>query len=292
VKPHLKQICGGLALIILTAAVTIVLFKHFQTHENAQPESLQKSEVVQLREVSGEVFIVLQSRETIKMSLVDLYFVDDQHGAAVLHAPLTWTTNEMTLAKAMSDYLEEDGWSTNNTPWDKSLAVVTRSLEKARAHQGKIESTRKDAKQQEREHKANVEIAISKRDLIRLLPSYKRNKEWDANEEFRRKELVAALEAGYKDGRLELDNIRASIRVAVLDKIQSEFVNQLCKAASRSVTTDADGKFKAVIPGSSKFYILARSSRITPSGSENYLWLVPVSDEKAQRIVLSNNNQL
>jgi hypothetical protein len=46
------------------------------------------------------------------------------------------------------------------------------------------------------------------------------------------------------------------------------------------------------LPSEGKFYLLAHVIREMPAGSEEFTWLVPISNETKQRVTLANNNHI
>src|SRR5437867_2045050 len=58
--------------------------------------------------------------------------------------------------------------------------------------------------------------------------------------------------------------------------IHSELLRQLESAMMKTVTTDSDGKFAVSVPGVGKFFLYSVVSRESASGTENYVWLVPL----------------
>ena len=262
-----------------------------KTGENSETQhKVEKPQGVKTREVSGEVFITLKSRETLKLSMVDIHVVDDTMAARILQTCPRWSTNELTLASILDGLLKDEPiWTTNNATWDKYFSAVCVALHRARSRLHDLESAKAEAKAEEATHKTNVALAESNRDLLRLLPESSRRKKWAANEQYRQTELMASIDSRVKASRLSDDVWRARDRVEECARMQTQFLSELQIALAKTVTTDADGRFQTRTVGAGKLWLVALASRETANGSEEFVWVVPLADEQ-EPVSLCNNN--
>lgn len=94
--------------------------------------------------------------------------------------------------------------------------------------------------------------------------------------------------------RDKIENAKSQIRTAnALLKVcptTDDYLNSFFPTPIQTTTTDADGRFSFSYSKSKALTIFARSQRSTLNGTEKYYWLVDVPQNGDSKIFLNNNN--
>ncbi len=249
-------------------------------------------------QLSGQVFIVLENRETLKLSLVDIRLVDGKLAAGILDGRPSWPTADETslrseivrvLPKLLPDSL------TNNqnlipfslpsgAGWDKHLSALVKS---SRVIQPLIQST--DSSLSEARELTTTAQAATQDDYIRAVAGHMSP---DDRVAFIENNMKVYREISAKEGALEMLSYKLQHYSSVVDEAKSDFLKGLETATIRTVTTDVDGKFTIAIPSGEDRFIFAYVKRNTGNLQEEYMWLIPIEGGTEQTLVLANNNLL
>lgn len=87
-----------------------------------------------------------------------------------------------------------------------------------------------------------------------------------------------------------IDIQRESIWKNIHKKIKTQ--NSVRPQILSSVMTDADGKFKLSLKSKHKCSLLAFSERQVVNKTEQYLWIIPLTSESTQNVIMSNHNMI
>ncbi len=250
------------------------------------------------KELEGTVFIVTKSRENIKMGLVTVSLFDADHAKQSLRKVRDELRNRTDEIAAQSKpllvtvtNLRRD-YETNKAVYEAALDAETKSkdilIKQFNAIPGRSElydfdldapsylSALDDA------HTIQLKEAVYAELYPKLVSARKALNAAGQTAELRRTQLNKAIDAY---------NLATQPQRDLISNYQTLSFAALGTSIS-SVKTDADGKFKLMVPRSDEFVLAASASREVGSESESYLWIVVDSLGRKDRgqIFLSNDN--
>jgi hypothetical protein len=222
------------------------------------------------REVSGELFLVLKSRETLKLSLVKVFVINDQ----IANTLFLSSTNFATGGK-----------------WDFQIRSFSTDWARARKDyeimRGLYEKT--DVKASELwELRKNL---YSRRGAIYSMRyGYEKAK---ANEE--NEKLIKDATEQYNDYSSQASNYKKETeeykaKLTQIEVSRNGAFGLLQNASETSVLTDSEGRFSLTLDAGKKIFLFAHVQRELPGIIEEFGWLVQVGDEQKQKMLLSNHN--
>jgi multidrug resistance efflux pump len=246
-RPDIFRVFVG--LVVLNAAIA---------YPAAAQTAPRKIPPTKSAEFAGQVFVVTEGRQTIKLSLVELQAIPES--ALLVH--LEKTRRALAEERALIDAKVEE---------------AQRSVEEA----ANREKAAREAEKTESKARTDAMFASM------------RNRQWNSE---RSREHAAAEVAGMRaalDARDEAEAKRRAylelLKQQRLLRNPSAFFANLPKPAART-KTDADGRFRLPVPPG-KHVIAAHSDRRLLNGTEEYFWLLSVdSASPDQALMLTNDN--
>ncbi len=254
-------------------------------------------------QVSGQVFIVTQGRDNVRLGLVSVQLLRASEVQSHVKLLRTRFDSLRAVAKmrneesiqAAADQLQAnlgrlDSLKSLLRP---KLALVERQLLNARYVAATL---------REQSVTADKRYADAHMKGIMNNPSFRvgdepAEKELRERDSIQEKALVAEedakrLEAQATELRRKLSqSAEAPVpELATAEPLTSaEVFRELPKPLATS-QTDADGRFSIKLPGNGSYALAAQAERLLPSGSEKYFWLVrlPESAKKGTPVLLSN----
>jgi len=264
-KALLRNLRRGLFLLIPGLLLLALMGCNRDKRESPQTQPTQQAK----REVSGEVFIVLKSHETLKFSLVQVALIDAAVAAAQFD---TLRTQTNVYISGLTNLVQADsGLRPITESWSDLIPAVSLTLGKAQTEYDSAKSLFWAA------YNVQMENAPNRRGIGRDDPR------WSVAQA--KADEAAKIVA--KSGKA-MDALRA--RLERLEPADQAFQRLLRQALVSEATTDSDGKFQMTVPVSGKFYLWATVTREVGDKNELYVWLVPLTNEMAQKVMLSNNN--
>jgi hypothetical protein len=224
--------------------------------------------------VSGQVFIVTKSGESIKLGLVRVG-IDDSDGAELQRKSICdMMTKNLSESKAKIDDARASYQAARNM-YDKLLpdyADAKKVLEQAESEQGVIAIGDNEVDGVNSTQAANI-VKLNKQLAVigaKLAPVHD-----DMMNKFQNYRVIAGEQQG---------DVQAS-----LETYFSTF------GGVADTKTDADGKFTLSVPAGKTYVLAAESSRSVGDSTEKYYWIVDVDLTKANdglTVLLSNDNEV
>jgi soluble cytochrome b562 len=243
---------------------------------------------LQNREIKGQVFIVLENRDTVKLSLTDVIAVPTDDAQKYEKKALQARREAMAEIQSQIDSLL------------RSVEPDQRQLDQKREEMRRF-STQLQTLGNE------IELWTDKTNQLIAGHSVK-----ESDEEIS-KNLKAAMKRADEEGpalktnALKVEAEAESLRLRLADaqqqlvklKAQLESARNIAiyvepekiSTGKTQVTTDADGHFKVTIPKQVSISLCAKATRKTPDGNESYAWLVPLPENQNQ-LDMNNANLL
>ncbi len=274
-KPMLWKV---ISLCMLVAIIVGFLGMPLLRKDAKNGGAKSSAAVYQAARVSGQVFIVQQNRETVKMSMVAVQVVNTRTANARLAERRIQARDNLTKLEAQQAKINL------KLPYLQKLQPLLRT----------------SASQKER-------LAQQAIELIRI---YQNGATSTEIPEFYRKDYRTKLtgaQASYSRAKSEYQAAVAQSDKtdSELERLESELKDVEARISYWSspaiyfdtawpnviaeTTTDADGKFMLELPSEGEFTITAHTSRLTTDGKESFGWLVPVRAGSGD-ILLNNNN--
>jgi len=213
------------------------------------------------QDVTGQAFIVLKNRETVKLSMMDLMVISEV---------------EATKRLAISDVCQA-----KVKEFEKLKRQVERDIESL---DGRIQKAQADYDSFSKLADEWVELghrsesAETGKSVVRGLEKCTTAMTADAKESAHLKPLKNTVEEKLKQVTKDISFWNGPAPY-FLPPIQSWIAK---------TTTDADGKFSLKVPVGKALYLAAYAERQSPAGTEMEGWIVPVS----QTLMLNNNNAI
>ena len=242
------------------------------------------------RQLNGEVFVVLESRETLKLSLVEVMLVNGTKANQMFES-YGFTTNSALIALTTNEHLL--GLSPKRPTWTTIVPLLTKARSEAvDSHSEANREYEASLAKSQRHHEKADQIAMQ----IRRQQTYKGKDETRISYEIERNpeykyEIGLANEAWKRRRVIEksLDEYRNT--ESFLDKLESQdwnYIKQVC--IESRVKTDSDGRFSVDVPAKGDYFLWADVVRTIGGKMERLTWFIPITDEKVQKVILANDN--
>jgi hypothetical protein len=273
-------VIGGVALailLIIAAAITAI--------------STRKTTL------TGQVFIVTQGAENVKMGAVEIVLIEKQQVTDFLRQRQAGIDSERQTRKLSIDVAKREVVAETMQLCRTWREVIT---ENGMGSAGESAKTALDkiltgAVQLNSENLAGITEALEELSAARkvtLISPYSLTYNWNMSDEARRK--LDAADAAVKEAQSHAANLGEALdRFPTAD----DYLSGLLAAVSvaRRSMTDADGRFSIACPRRKAFMLYANAQRKIPSEygthTEEYYWLVDaITDTGNAQIFLSNNN--
>lgn len=221
--------------------------------------------------IAGEIFLTLKSRETLKMSLVNVHLITENTAEKLL--------NKYAAFKAKILAMEKDRNSLIN------------KIQQIKSHPNVKEE--RSASEAVKAWKAESE-RLTQLDRLYHQPSIHKQREealelWVSSQD-RWSHATDAAEAITKQlPELEESEAKVSEELQKAKNIDVIFGDGLYPDVANTLT-DSDGRFSFIIPTREKLYLLAKTTRETGSKKQDLLWMVPLAQDGKN--ILANHNLL
>lgn len=206
-----------------------------------------------VREVKGQMFIVQQNRQNVKMGAVSVYLLD----YSIFNNNLKATADDYKLAETLNNY-------------EKLLGKFEAELLRLQVGSGEGESVKQAALE------ANEKVNMCREKISGSPLVVQLRDKWRSH----------ILNAKYYEGT-------SFERLDMHQWCLTNIFHDVQGLARQITVTDADGRFSLQLPVGERCIVLASASRaITGDKTEHYYWVYQVSSEINGELMLSTPNTL
>jgi len=266
--------------ISLTLLLTLipVLYSTGCKSTDKKTEEGNAESSVELIEIKGQVFVVQQNRQNLKLGAVDIQVFDEHlFMNAAKNAPNGFAGAAVHgTGSAMLEYL---------------LSRFNELLE--RASEQKKDSIYSGVSPVIKLLEQVVEALENRKNIIEASPNYTLSKAYWIRHVARRSQFEKTVfdKSEKADGVYDTATVQDFYQWCI-NSLFNDSVNDSSILPIQVAQSDADGKFSLDLPAGRKFVVLVKESRKLPEGNENYYWIVKVPVDRDRALLLSNTNML
>jgi len=239
-------------------------------------------------DLHGEVFIVTNGRQNIKLGLVEITAVPEEQIQRFVEKKLTAINLEYSKYKSLEQ--------SNSAQMENAQRAVDSSKTQYDLLHGQVEAARAAANKAEEDASSSIalagydspqEVSAYQAALLKAETLKRRADQLDAQLATARSDLEmkkAALTAATSASRDQLKKV-----IGMLD---SEHLFEGVPVDGPKAVTNSDGQFSIKLRANRKYVIAAKAQRKVFDSTEHYYWLVWVSadGDQAKSVMLTNNN--
>lgn len=228
-------------------------------------------------QITGQVFIVLKNRDTIKLSLVPIALVESNAAATFIRSQRQKFNDRIEEIDSKLKSIDDQIQTALNTPEERAAREAERARDEKETRAREIRDNLRSAWDSYTKTQRNTGLATNQR----------ANQERDvavaqATKAAQTASAIRSKLADLRTERYSLDTKRHEL------KLTDYLFGKGVWPSSAVTDTDADGKFAFSANTASNYVLIAAASRQLPLGEkEEYRWIVPVTSNP---INLHNDN--
>jgi hypothetical protein len=241
-------------------------------------------------DLHGEVFIVTNGRQNIKLGLVEITAIPEGEIQPFVEKKLAAITLEFSKYKSLEQ--------SNSAQVQNAQRAFDSSKTQYDLLNGQVDAARADANKAKED--ASSSIALAGYDSPQEVSAYQAALLKAETLKRRSDQLATQLDTA----RSDLDVKRAALITAtsasrdqlkkVIERLDSEHLFEGVPLNGPKAVTNSDGQFSIKLRANRRYVIAAKAQRRVFDSTEHYYWLVWISadEDQAKPAMLTNNNMI